>query len=76
MQNPIDLEQELTFKEVKHFFSKNKEFTVEQEGINIKISFYDKNILEYKPTYQTLIRAISTLVVLKVGFQKPSVNGL
>jgi len=64
MQNPIDLEQELTFEEVKHFFSKNKEYIVEQEGANIKIHYNGEFSLEYKPTYQTLIRTITHLAYI------------
>lgn len=63
MQN-LDVEKELTLEEIQHFFSKNKEYVVEQEGLNIKITYNEESILEYKPTYQTLIRAITHLAYL------------
>lgn len=62
----LDLEKDLSFEEVKHFFSKTGEFRVidmKNDTMQI-VCENDLNQIKvtlYKPTYQTLIRDIFSL---------------
>lgn len=62
-----DLQKELSFEEVVHFFSQTNEFSVEKAdehgSIKLTLKCLDEKIdtIMYKPTFQTLIRDIQSL---------------
>lgn len=54
--NTLELQKELTFEEVKHFFSKCNEYIIEESGNNIKITLQITKDVTYDENFEPIFK--------------------